>query len=280
MEVLMKYFKIIFLSLALVLSFSACGGGSGDNSADEKATYESVTISPEVQYLSQGETHAFAATVVGKNSPDQSVIWRVVGGKPGTSVSNGLLTVSADEPDNTSITVSATSSADTSVSASTSVIIHQAKDIFGTWAYMRETEELDVPLMPYYLWEITPDSFKWTSIGSDYDPVTDKEFFFKDYVFTVKNVSFYPVSSNSLVSHDKDLYPRGFVMDDSYASYNTVIFHSSRWPGGTGKPQRSVEFYLSVDKKTLLYTDFPDDRFEWASNQVEREADKVNNKYF
>ncbi|MCL2065332.1 MAG: Ig-like domain-containing protein [Candidatus Cloacimonetes bacterium] len=78
----------------------------------------SVVVSPSSVDVARGATQQFNAVVNGSNNPSQEVIWSILGGGTGTSIStNGLLTVSASEPAS-SITIIATSSVDQSKTGS------------------------------------------------------------------------------------------------------------------------------------------------------------------
>jgi len=75
-----------------------------------------VTVSPATAEAQKGTTQQFAATVTGTNNPDTSVTWSVSGNsETGTNInSSGLLTVSVDETAGATLTVTATSTYDTS----------------------------------------------------------------------------------------------------------------------------------------------------------------------
>ena len=77
-------------------------------------TVTDVTVSPATANVQKGGTQTFTATVTGTNSPAQTVTWAVSGGISGTSINNsGVLTVAAGETAST-LTVTATSTVDTS----------------------------------------------------------------------------------------------------------------------------------------------------------------------
>jgi len=85
----------------------------------------SVTVSPSTASVEKGKTQSFSATVAGTNSPSQNVTWSIdqSGKHSGTSISTGgLLTVSASES-LTTITVRATSTADTSKNGTATVTV-------------------------------------------------------------------------------------------------------------------------------------------------------------
>lgn len=87
-------------------------------------TVTSVTVSPETVSMQKGGTQQFIATVNGTNSPEQTVFWEVTGNdKAETSIdATGLLTVAADETAS-SLTITATSAADTGKSGSATIIV-------------------------------------------------------------------------------------------------------------------------------------------------------------
>jgi len=63
-----------------------------------EVTVTGVKITPEHPSVNRGNSQQFTATVSGANNPPQTVTWKVVGGKTGTSInSNGLLSVANDE---------------------------------------------------------------------------------------------------------------------------------------------------------------------------------------
>jgi hypothetical protein len=86
----------------------------------------SVSVSPSSVTVVQGGTQQFTATVSGNNNPSQSVSWSVSGGGSGTSInSSGLLTVAMQETA-TSLTVRATSTADTTKSGTAAVTVRES----------------------------------------------------------------------------------------------------------------------------------------------------------
>jgi len=113
-----KRYGILALGcLALVLL--GCPADSGTTSA----TVDSVTVSPKTVTVAKGETQQFTATVNGTGNPAQSVTWEVTGGGTGTAVNtSGLLTV-ADGETAASLTVKATSTADTTKSDTATVTV-------------------------------------------------------------------------------------------------------------------------------------------------------------
>ncbi|AEF82539.1 Ig-like domain-containing protein [Leadbettera azotonutricia] len=86
-------------------------------------TVSSVTVTPNTINVEQGGTQQFSAAVNGTNSPAQTVTWTVAGGITGTSISsNGLLTVAAGQSTGT-LTVTATSTVNTTKSGSAVVTV-------------------------------------------------------------------------------------------------------------------------------------------------------------
>jgi len=81
------------------------------------ATVTSIDIEPGAVTLQAGAVHPFNATVHGNSNPSQFVTWEVAGNtSSGTSIAMGLLFVGFDETAKT-LTITATSVADTSISA-------------------------------------------------------------------------------------------------------------------------------------------------------------------
>jgi hypothetical protein len=85
-------------------------------------TITNVTVSPQNQGVAQGQQRQFTASVIGTNSPVQTVTWAVTGnGKPGTTIStSGLLSIAVDETA-TTLTITATSTFDASKSGTSTV---------------------------------------------------------------------------------------------------------------------------------------------------------------
>lgn len=87
---------------------------------------DTVVVSPTTATVAPGETQAFTVVVSGENSPAQTVNWTVTGGTSGdTDINNGLLTVAEDETA-TTLTVTATSTVDTTKSGTASVTVSAA----------------------------------------------------------------------------------------------------------------------------------------------------------
>jgi len=132
-------FKLIGITVIVAVigfSMTAC---NNDDDTDDKGgdvvnpdnggvtgstpTVTSVTVSPSTASVVRGATQQFSATVTGTNNPAQTVTWIVTGGVSGTSIStSGLLTVSSAEAAAT-LTVRATSTADTSKSGVAAVTV-------------------------------------------------------------------------------------------------------------------------------------------------------------
>jgi roadblock/LC7 domain-containing protein len=94
-------------------------------SNDSKSpTVTSVTVSPSSTSVARGETQAFTATVSGTNSPAETVTWSVSGGaNADTVISNiGVLSVAANESA-TVLTITATSTVDTTRSGMATVSV-------------------------------------------------------------------------------------------------------------------------------------------------------------
>ncbi|MCL2378125.1 MAG: hypothetical protein FWC77_03260 [Defluviitaleaceae bacterium] len=85
---------------------------------------ESVTVTPDTQEISVGQSYTFNAAVNGQNFPSQAVTWAVEGNiNAGTVItSEGVLTVHADETA-TTLTVIATSVENTAVSGTATATV-------------------------------------------------------------------------------------------------------------------------------------------------------------
>lgn len=104
--------------------FEMNGGTVGRVYPEQNPTVVSIKISPETVRLKAGKTQQFNAIVSSINISDLSVTWSVSGStNPGTTISNtGLLTIAEDETAST-LTVKATSNADSSKSGSAKVTV-------------------------------------------------------------------------------------------------------------------------------------------------------------
>jgi hypothetical protein len=107
----------------LFLFIIGCGGGSSSAPVSNlPVTPVSVTVSPTSANLGTGGTQQFAATVTG--SANTAVTWAVAGGASNGTISlTGLYTAPATVPNPAQVTVTATSSADPTKSASATVTI-------------------------------------------------------------------------------------------------------------------------------------------------------------
>jgi hypothetical protein len=107
---------VFFLLLAGInLAFFACG----------PATVTSVSVSPATVNVPKGGNKTFTAAVTGTNNPEQAVTWKIVetNKNSGTTINaSGLLNIAADEA-LTSLTVEATSTADTTKSGTAKVTV-------------------------------------------------------------------------------------------------------------------------------------------------------------
>ena len=88
-------------------------------------TVTEVTVTPPAAMVTKGDEQQFTATVTGENNPAQTVTWTVRGGKEGTGITDGLLTVAADETAET-LTVVATSTLDQTKSGEATVTVTEA----------------------------------------------------------------------------------------------------------------------------------------------------------
>ncbi|MDR1238600.1 MAG: Ig-like domain-containing protein, partial [Treponema sp.] len=124
----MKKGKTITLVIVLfALLFAACENpAGGENSGDGgNPAVSGVTVSPAAATVAKGGTQTFTAVVAGTNSPAQTVTWSVEGAAgSGTTIdTDGVLTVALGETSGTSLTVRATSTADTGKSGTAIVTV-------------------------------------------------------------------------------------------------------------------------------------------------------------
>ncbi len=85
-----------------------------------------VTVSPNTVTLVKGSKQTFTSTVTGTGSFNKEVTWSVEGGNSGTTIdANGELTVAADETAAT-LTVTATSTADTTKKGTAIITVSEA----------------------------------------------------------------------------------------------------------------------------------------------------------
>lgn len=111
----MKRFLPVVVLASLV--WAGCGGGSSSSSS---STTVAVTISPTTASIAGGATQQFTATVTG--STNTSVTWGVNGEAGGDAIigtvsTTGLYTAPTKLPSSTTVTVTATSVADTTKAA-------------------------------------------------------------------------------------------------------------------------------------------------------------------
>ncbi len=93
--------------------------------SDPPPTVTSVTITPTTATVAQGATEDFDAEVVGTNNPAVTVTWSTNSTNSGTTIdADGLLTVAADESA-TVLTVTATSTQDSSKSGAATVTVEK-----------------------------------------------------------------------------------------------------------------------------------------------------------
>ena len=113
---------------SVVLVWSGCGGGTVGGSKSE-STSNGMTISPPSATLRGGDSTQFAATVTGNSS--QAVAWWVNGvasgnATVGTIDANGKYHAPLDLPSPASVTIKATSAADKTLSATSTVTLQNA----------------------------------------------------------------------------------------------------------------------------------------------------------
>jgi hypothetical protein len=85
-------------------------------------TVTNVTVNPATARVDKGGSQQFTATVIGTNNPSQAVTWVVEGGRNGTTITEGFLTIAADETAPT-LTLRATSTLDTGKSGTATVTV-------------------------------------------------------------------------------------------------------------------------------------------------------------
>jgi formylglycine-generating enzyme required for sulfatase activity len=91
-------------------------------------TVSGVTVSPATVHVVKGGTQSFSATVTGTGSPAQTVTWAVNGSTGTTINTGGVLTVAVGETV-TSLTVTATSTVDTSKSGTATVTVFALSEV-------------------------------------------------------------------------------------------------------------------------------------------------------
>jgi hypothetical protein len=117
------------VSTLLMITLAGCGNDGPANpgfllNLSNLPIVTSVTVSPNSSAVAKGGTETFTAVVAGTNSPAQTVTWTVSGNTDaGTTISaGGVLTVASAEAYGTSLTITATSTADTSKSGTAKVL--------------------------------------------------------------------------------------------------------------------------------------------------------------
>lgn len=119
-----------------VLAFLLSGcGGSSSTPANIIVQQVSVTVSPATASVAVGQTQQFSATVTGTSNP--AVTWEVngtVGGSAATGAisASGLYTAPAAVPSNPTVSITATSVADTSKSGAAAATITTATSSSGS----------------------------------------------------------------------------------------------------------------------------------------------------
>jgi hypothetical protein len=119
------------VSLAMVLLAAFALAGCPND--DPAPVVTEVTVSPANPSLDKSATQAFTAEVTGEHDPSQDVTWEVTGGtSTGTKFNGATLTVAADETAG-SLTVTATSTEDSSKSGVTTVAVNNPlfKAVYG-----------------------------------------------------------------------------------------------------------------------------------------------------
>jgi hypothetical protein len=112
--------------LPLIVLTAMIWAGCGGNNSTPAAAGVAITISPTTASVAGGATQAFTATVTG--STNTAVTWQVNGENGGDTIigtvsSTGLYTAPNVLPSTTSVTVTATSQADTTKVASAVVTL-------------------------------------------------------------------------------------------------------------------------------------------------------------
>jgi formylglycine-generating enzyme required for sulfatase activity len=127
-----KVFLAGTLALVTALTFTACDNPSGGGGSTPGGTViTGVTVSPATANVSKGGTAAFTATVAGTGDPAQTVTWTLSGGGEGTTISPaGVLVVAVNETAE-SLTVTATSTVDTTKSGTAAVSVSGAATVSG-----------------------------------------------------------------------------------------------------------------------------------------------------
>ena len=118
-----RAWSCVLLGLLLVFAVGCGGGGSSAPiSNPSPVTPISVSVSPTSATLGTGGTQQFTAAVTG--SANTAVTWSVTGGSSNGSISaTGLYTAPASAPNPSEVTITATSQADPTKSASAMVTV-------------------------------------------------------------------------------------------------------------------------------------------------------------
>jgi hypothetical protein len=120
----------LFAMLVAVM-MGACPQPTGTGGGPETPvpTVTGVTVTPDTADVDQGKTQQFTAVVAGTNNPSQSVTWGVTGNSDGTtSITDGLLSVGSNETVGGTLTVTATSTADTTKVGTAAVLVWVESD--------------------------------------------------------------------------------------------------------------------------------------------------------
>lgn len=126
---------LVVLSLVLTGCTGLTGGSGGTVSPPPSSNTTTVTVTPSTSAVRIGDTATFNATVT--NASNTAVTWSVngvAGGNAtvGTISSSGTYTSPAAIPNPVTVTVTATSSADTTISGSASITLQNPVPIVST----------------------------------------------------------------------------------------------------------------------------------------------------
>jgi len=121
----------VTLLIGVALLFASCSSGTGGGTSTGTPTVLSVDILRNGQPVTgtltfvQGANVQFTASVEVTGGADTTVVWSKTGGNTETTLSStGLLKIDADEPDDTELTITATSAFDAEMYASITVLVN------------------------------------------------------------------------------------------------------------------------------------------------------------
>jgi hypothetical protein len=239
----MKNWKQALLAIiaifGIIIGLIACDNGNND------PTYDSVTInvpSSKVEIISGTTFYAsgvqFTATVRGNNSPLQTVTWTINENvDTGTTINNGILTVSVNEHGKT-LTIKATSTVDKTKYYEMSITAVQClpSELFGAWRRIP-----DNPDISYLDYSISTNKLYYDASIS-IDPS-------REAYYSIEDLAWKAYSNSGDTCSD---YPNGYFISGTLTE---ILNISSNAETNQIGEIRNRYFYLHTDKQSFCEGD-------------------------